>query len=302
MVVFTIVILILLVLASQTCVVIPTREVGVLERLGKFLKAMDPGLHFIVPFFDSISYRHEMREQVLEVPPQNCITKDNIQVEVDGVIYLKVWDAQRASYGIANYRVAAVNLAQTTMRSEIGKLTLHQSFSERESLNQTVVEEIDKASDSWGVKVLRYEIMNITPSADVVHTLEQAMEAERDRRAEVTLATAEKEAMTTVSEGKRQEAINISEGQKQRRINEAEGRAKEIELLAEATAYGVERIAKAIDSPCGRQAVKTRIVQQYIDEFGKIIEGSKLTIVPSQLANIKGMFEGIEKLVRPLKD
>ena len=301
MVAFTVIVLVVLVICSQAVVIIPSRHTGVLERLGKFHRVLKPGPHVIIPFFDSVAYRHEMREQVLEVPPQNCITKDNIQVEVDGVIYLKVWDTEKASYGIGNYRVAAVNLAQTTMRSEIGKLTLHQSFSERESLNQTVVEEIDKASDSWGVKVLRYEIMNIGPSSEVVHTLEKAMEAERERRAEVTLATAEKEAMSAVSEGKRQEAINISEGEKQKRINEAEGKAKQIEVLAEATAFGVRKIAEAISQPSGNEAVRTRIVQQYIDEFGGIVESSELTIVPEQLANIKGVFEGLERVIGPVK-
>lgn len=300
MLIFTIIVLILLFLIQQTCIVIPTREIAVLERFGKYHKTMEAGLHVIIPFIDNISYRHEIREQVLEVPPQNCITKDNIQVEVDGTIYLKVWDAHRASYGIGNYRVAAVNLSQTTMRSEIGKLTLHQSFSERESLNQTVVTEIDKASDSWGVKVMRYEIMNITPSADVVHTLEQAMEAERDRRAKVTLATAEKEATTAVSEGLRQEAINVSEGQKQRRINEAQGHAQEIALLAEATSYGIRRVAKAIAAPYGDKAVKTRIIQQYISELGKVMDQENVTVVPADLANIKGVMSSVQKMVNPL--
>ena len=215
MFIFTIIILLLLFIVKKTAIIVSEREVGIKERLGKFKANLDPGLHFLIPFVDSVSYLHEVRERVLVVPSQTCITKDNIQVDVDGIVYLKVMDAKRASYGIENYELGAINLAQTTMRSEIGKLTLHNSFSERENLNKKVVEEIDKASNNWGIKVLRYEIMNIIPPQSIVHTLEKAMEAERDRRAEVTLATAEKEAVTRISEGKRQSAINLAEGHKQ---------------------------------------------------------------------------------------
>ena len=276
--------------------IIPARESAVKERLGKFGGVLEPGLHFLIPFFDKIAYKHEMREQVIDVPAQSCITKDNIQVSVDGVIYIKVMDAKLASYGIEDYVLASVNLAQTTMRSEVGKMTLHQSFSERENLNQIVVEEIDKASNPWGIKVLRYEIMNITPTHGVVQALEQAMEAERERRADVTKATAEKEAVSIISEGKRQEAINLSEGERQKRINEAEGRALEISITAEATAYSIKRVAEAIEKPCGDQAVKMRIIEKYIDEFGRIVKGSDIAVVPTQLANIKGFFEGISKV------
>ena len=280
----------------KTAVVIHARECGVKERLGKFHKVLEPGVHFLIPFFDKVAYKHDMREQVLDVPAQTCITKDNIQVSVDGVIYIKVMDAELASYGIEDFEIASVNLAQTTMRSEIGKMTLHKSFSERESLNQIVVEEIDKASNPWGIKVLRYEIMNITPTSGVVHALEQAMEAERERRAEVTKAKAEKEAVSIISEGKRQEAINLSEGEKQKRINESEGKALEISIIAAASAYSIKRVADAMEKPCGDQAAKMRIVEKYIEEFGNIVKGSEVTVVPAQLANIKGFFEGIQKV------
>lgn len=292
----TVFLLFILFICFKTAVVIPARESAVKERLGKFQGTLEPGLHFLIPFFDKIAYKHEMREQVIDVPAQSCITKDNIQVSVDGVIYIKVMDAKLASYGIEDYVLASVNLAQTTMRSEVGKMTLHQSFSERESLNQIVVEEIDKASNPWGIKVLRYEIMNITPTHGVVQALEQAMEAERARRADVTKATAEKEAVSVISEGKRQEAINLSEGERQKRINEAEGRAQEISITAEATAYSIKRVAEAIEKPCGDQAVKMRIIEKYINEFGNIVKGADIAIVPTQLANIKGFFEGISKV------
>ena len=280
----------------KTMVIVPTRSAYILERLGNFKGVLGPGFHVLIPFFDRIAYRQEIREQIIDIPPQSCITKDNMQVEVDGVVYLKVIDPRLASYGINNYRVAAINLAQTTMRAEVGKLALHESFSEREALNHRIVEEIDKASDPWGVKVLRYELMNITPSPQVIHTLEKVMEAERSRRAEVTLATAHKEAVSLVSMGERQESIAISEGEKQKRINEAEGRAREISILADATAYGIQRVAEAINKPGGETAVKMRIIETYIDQLRDILREAKVQMVPSQLANIKGFFEGVGKV------
>jgi len=296
MTVFTVLFLVLLFLVAKTAVIVPARQACIKERLGKFNASLEPGFHILIPFLDRIAYRHDTREQVFDVPPQSCITRDNIQVEVDGLIYIKVMDPAKASYGIENYRLAAVNLAQTTMRSELGKLTLHQSFSERDNLNNEVVEEIDKASHPWGIKVLRYELMNITPSAHVIHTLEKEMEAERERRAEVTMATAQKDSVSVISEGQRQELINVSEGEKQKRINEADGRAAEIGIMAEATADGVRQVAAAISAQGGAEAVRMRIMQQYTDELGKIIKGAKLTVVPDELANIRGMFEGLGKV------
>lgn len=290
---FTIFILFLLFVLSKTAIIVPMRATFVKERLGKFAGVMQPGFHILIPFFEKASYKHEIREQVMDVPPQSCITRDNIQVQVDGLVYLKVIDAVAASYGIEDYRIAAVNLAQTTMRSEIGKLTLHQSLSEREQLNEAVVREIDKASQTWGMKVLRYEIMNIRPTQHMINTLEKQMEAERERRAEVVRAEADKAAWTIVSEGEKQEQINVSEGKRQEVINYAEGKAQEISLLAGATAYGIERISKAISTPCGDKAVQMRIFEHYIDEFGRIVKTANVSIVPNEFANIKGFFEGI---------
>ncbi len=289
----TIGMLVLLVVVLKTFTVVQQRHAYVQERLGKFAGVLTPGFHFLIPFIDRVAYRHEMREQVLDVPSQICITRDNIQVDVDGLVYLQVMDAQRASYGIEDYNIASINLAQTTMRSEIGKLTLNQSFSEREKLNENIVREVDKASDPWGIKVLRYELRNIMPSGHVVHTLEQQMEAERSKRAEVTAAEAEKEATIQMSEGDRQSAINVSEGEKQRRINEAEGRASEITLLADASAYGIRRVGAAIQQPGGQDAVRMRIVEEFINEFGEILRGSSVSVVPSGLANIQGFFQGL---------
>ena len=291
----TIFFLIALVVVWKTFVVVPQRQASIQERLGKFAGVLTPGFHFLIPFVDRIAYKHEMREQCLDVPSQICITKDNIQVEVDGLVYLRVMDAQRASYGIGHYPVASVNLCQTTMRSEVGRLELGQIFSERETLNENIVREVDKASDPWGIKVLRYEIKNITPSAQVVHTLEKQMEAEREKRAEVTLATADKDSTITMSEGERQADINLSEGEKQRTINVATGRAEEIKLLSEATAYSIERVAAAIGKPGGSDAVKMQIAEQFIDQLGGILADADVSVVPAELANIQGVFEGLAR-------
>jgi regulator of protease activity HflC (stomatin/prohibitin superfamily) len=242
-----------------------------------------------------------MREQVFDIPSQSCISRDNIQIEVDGIVYLKVMNPQKASYGIENYRRASINLAQTTMRSEVGKLTLGQTFSEREELNVTIVREIDTASDPWGIKVLRYEVKNITPSEQVVHTLEKQMEAERQKRAEITLAKAEKESRINLSEGKRQEAINLSEGEKQKRINEAKGRAQEITILADATAKGIEMIAQSIKNPGGPTAVKMQLLERFIEELEKILKHANLSVIPNEMANIVGFFEGMSEVTGNLK-
>lgn len=292
----TIVLLVGLVVLWKMFIVVPMREAVIKERLGKFTGVLSPGFHFLLPFFDKIAYRHEMREQVMDVPVQTCITRDNIQVDVDGIIYIKVMDPEKASYGIQDYRRAAVNLAQTTMRSEIGKIELERTFSEREAINENIVREIDIASDPWGIKVLRYEIKNITPPPRVIETLEKQMEAERTKRAEITMATADKENLINLSEGERQEAINVSEGEMEKRVNEANGRAREISLLAEATAFGVTRVAESIQKPGGLQAVKMQIVEQFIEEFGKILQSANVSVVPAQLANIKGFFDGIGRV------
>ncbi len=276
--------------------IVSERENIVRERFGQFDSVLDPGLHFMLPVLHRAAYRVEMREQVIDVPPQSCITRDNIQVEVDGIVYLKVVDAKDASYGIGDYRLAAINLAQTTMRSEIGKLTLEQTFSERDTVNERIVKEVDKASEPWGIKVLRYEIKNINPSKRVIDTLEKQMEAERQKRAAITISTGQKEAAIAISEGQRSEAVNLSEGEKQKRINEAEGRAAEIRLLAEATAEGIRLVAESVQKPGGAMAVQTQLVEQYINEVGSILASAKVSVVPAGLAQMKGFFEGVAKV------
>ncbi|PMG40471.1 slipin family protein [Shewanella sp. 10N.286.52.B9] len=292
----TIAILFIFFILYKLMLIVPMREVNVIERLGKFRTVLQPGFHFLVPFVDRVAYRHDTREEVLDVPPQSCISKDNTQLEVDGLVYLKVMDGKLASYGIENYRKAAVNLAQTTMRSEIGKLTLSQTFSERDSLNESIVREIDKASDPWGIKVLRYEIKNISPSIHVIHTLEKQMEAERRKRAEITLANAEKDAMINISQGERQEAINLSEGQKRKRINEAIGSGQEITIIAKAKAKGMDMICTALANQGGNDAMNMMLKEQFISQVGDILTETQVSVVPAEMAKLEGFFEGMEQV------
>jgi regulator of protease activity HflC (stomatin/prohibitin superfamily) len=280
----------------NTFIIVQTREEVILERLGKYHATLDAGFHFVLPFIDRVAYRQEIREQVLDVPHQKCITKDNIEVEVDGIIYLKVMDSEKASYGINDYRLAAVNLAQTTMRSEIGKITLDDTFSERDAMNDAIVAELDKASNPWGVKVMRYEIKDIQPSQDIVLTMEQQMEAEREKRAEIVASSGERDARINTSEGDRQASILRSEGTRQKRINEAKGEAKEMELIAAASARGIERVAKAISQPGGSLAVKMRLTEQFIDRLGTVIDGANVSVLPVEAANLKSFFEGASKV------
>ncbi|WP_340104116.1 SPFH domain-containing protein [Rhodohalobacter sp. 8-1] len=292
---------ILFFVVTRLFIIVEMREEVIQERLGKYKKTLTPGFHFMIPFVDRAAYRQEMREQVIDVPSQTCITKDNIEVSVDGLVYVKIMDAYRASYGISNYIAAAVNLAQTTMRSEIGKITLDDTFSEREKMNENIVKEIDEAADPWGIKVMRYEIKNIRPSNDIVDTMEKQMEAERKKRAEITNSEGFREARINESEGEQKSQILISEAQRQRRINEAKGRAKEIELVATATANGIRRVATAVAKPGGELAVKTKLIEQYIDQFGKIVKKTNVSVLPTETANLKTFFEGVGTLQRHTK-
>lgn len=294
-------ILIILVIVLKTFIVVPNQHAFIKERFGKYTGTMTAGFHFLWPFVDRVAYRHTLKEQVLDVPPQICITKDNVQVEVDGILYLKVLDPQRASYGIDNYRFASSQLAQTNMRSEIGKLDLDMTFKEREKINDAVIQNVDHASDPWGVKVTRYEIKNIMPPKTVLHAMEQQMRAEREKRAEIFHSEGERAATINISEGVKRESINLSEGEKMRRINEAEGQARQIELVAEATAEALQQVAAAISMPGGREAVQLRIAQQFIRRFGEVIDKAQTSVVPLGLATIQGAFEGFSKVMEGLK-
>ena len=281
--------LLVIVVLLKTARVVPQREQFVIERLGKYSKTLDAGFHLLVPFVDVVAYKHTLKEQTLDVPSQSCITKDNISVEIDGVIYMQVNDARAASYGIENYVFATSQLAQTTLRSEIGKIELDRTFEERVTINAQVVEAVDRAAEPWGVKILRYEIKDIVPPASVKDALEKQMRAERERRAVVATSEGERQSRINVSEGDRQEAINLSEAEKLRQINEAEGRAEEIKLIAQATAHGLREVASALSEPGGREAVNLRVAEQWVKEFGKLAQTNNTMIVPAQLGDVATM-------------
>jgi len=271
--------------------VVPQKQAFIVERLGKYASTLEAGLHVMVPFIDKVSYRHTLKEQAVDVPPQSCITKDNIAVEVDGILYMQVVDAIKASYGINNYIFAATQLAQTTMRSVMGRLDLDKTFEERETINTAIVEAVDKASEPWGVKVTRYEVKNIMPPQSIKDAMEKQMRAEREKRAVIAESEGQRQARINVAEGEKQEAIARSEGEKQKRINEAEGRAFEIERVAIATSQGIVAIAEALSRPGGDLAVNLRIAEQYISEFGKLAKENNTMIIPSNMADIAGVVQ-----------
>ena len=275
----------------KTIRIVPQKQAYIVERLGKYATTLEAGFHVLMPFVDRVSYRHTLKEQAVDVPPQQCITKDNIAVEVDGILYMQVVDPKKASYGIDNYRFAATQLAQTTMRSVMGKLDLDKTFEERDVINSAIVEAVDKASDPWGVKVTRYEVKNILPPQSIKDAMEKQMRAEREKRATIAESEGDRQAKINRAEGDRQEMIARSEGEKQKRINEAEGRAVEIQRVAEATAEGTHKIAAAISDKGGADAVNLRIAEQYLNEFGKLAKTNNTMIIPSDLANIAGVIK-----------
>jgi regulator of protease activity HflC (stomatin/prohibitin superfamily) len=281
--------------------IVPQKQAYIVERLGKYSKTLEAGFHILVPFIDKVAYRHTLKEQAVDVPPQSCITKDNIAVEVDGILYMQVVDPKRASYGINNYLFASSQLAQTTMRSVMGKLDLDKTFEERETINSVIVDAVDKASDPWGVKVTRYEVKNIMPPQSIKDAMEKQMRAEREKRAMIAESEGDRQAKINRAAGDRQEMIARSEGEKQRRINEAEGRAVEIQRVAEATANGIREIAKAINEEGGMNAVNLRIAEQYLDEFGKLAKANNSIIIPTNLADVAGMIKAATSVMKDHK-
>ncbi len=285
----------------QTARVVPQKQAFIIERLGKYARTLNAGFHILVPFVDRVAYKHSLKEVAVDVPPQICITRDNIAVEVDGVLYMQVMDAVKASYGIEDFLFASTQLAQTTMRSEIGKLELEQTFEEREAINHAIIRAVDKASDPWGIKVTRYEIKNIHPPQTVRDALEKQMRAEREKRAVIAESEGQRQSKINVAEGDKQQNIALSEGEKMKRINEAEGRAREIELVAIATAEGIRQIASAIQSPGGAEAVNLRVAEQYIKEFGNLARENNTVIIPSNLSDIGGMVAAATSLIDATK-
>lgn len=278
--------------------VVPQRSAYIIERLGKYNTTLEAGFHVLFPFIDKISYTHTLKEQAIDVPSQICITRDNIAVEVDGILYLQVIDPVKASYGINNYVFASMQLAQTTMRSVIGRLELDKTFEERETINSSIVEAVDKASEPWGVKVTRYEVKNIIPPQSIKDAMEKQMRAEREKRALIAESEGEKQAKINRAEGDKQELIARSEGEMRRRINEAEGKAREIENVANATAKGIREIASAINAEGGMNAVNLRIAEQYINEFGKLAKANNSMIVPTNLSDLAGIVATVTKVIK----
>ncbi len=278
-----------IVILLKTAVVVPQQQGFVIERLGKYSRTLDAGFHILFPFLERIAYKHTLKEQAIDIDEQICITRDNVQVGVDGVLYMQVLDPSRASYGIGNYMFAISQLAQTTLRSEIGKIVLDRTFEERSTINQNVVSELDKASEPWGVKVMRYEIKNINPPQDVLGAMEKQMRAEREKRAVILTSEGERDAVINQAEGEKQRVIKESEAVKMQQINEAQGEAEAILAIATATGEGLRKVASAVIDQGGPEAMQLRIAEQYIDQFGNLAKAGNTFVVPANLADLTSM-------------
>jgi regulator of protease activity HflC (stomatin/prohibitin superfamily) len=273
----------------RTAVVVPQQSAFIVERLGRVHGVIQAGFHILLPFVDSIRYRHSLKEVAIDIPAQVCITRDNVQVGVDGILYLKVLSPERASYGIADYHFAITQLCQTNLRSEIGKIVLDKTFEERMNINAAVVTELDKASDPWGVKVLRYEIKNITPPHDILAAMEKQMRAEREKRAVILTSEGTRDAAINTAEGEKQQVIKASEARRQQQINEAEGQAAAILAVATATAEGIRQVAETIRQPGGTEATQLRVAEQYIRQFGEIAQKGNMIVLPANVADVASM-------------
>jgi len=295
--VLALVVLVIVVLA-RTAVVVPQQSAYVVEYLGKYSRTLRAGFHILVPFVERSAYKHTLKEMAFDIPEQLCITKDNVQVGVDGVLYLQVLDPERASYGITDYVFAISQLAQTTLRSEIGKIDLDRTFEERGAINANIVTELDQATDPWGVKVLRYEIKNINPPHDVIEAMEKQMRAEREKRAVILESEGVRDAQINRAEGEKQKVIKESEAKRQQQINEAEGEAQAILAVARATAEGLRQVAAAVSDPGGREAMQLRIAEQYVAQFGELAKEANTLVVPANLSDISSMLALATNIVR----
>src|SRR6187549_527096 len=287
--VFFVLAVLVLITIAKTAIVVPQQSAYVVERLGRYSGTLSAGFHILMPFVDTIRYRHSLKELALDIPAQICITRDNVQVQVDGVLYLKIMNPERASYGISDYHFAISQLAQTTLRSEVGKIDLDRTFEERTNINTQVVNELDKATEPWGVKVLRYEIKNITPPADVLAAMEKQMRAEREKRAVILTSEGQRDAAINNAEGEKQQVIKASEARKLQQINEAEGQASAILSVASATAEGIRRVAETIRLEGGYEAVQLRVAEQYVHQFGQLAQKSTTLVLPASVSDVAGM-------------
>lgn len=293
--------LLIVVTFFKTIRIVPQRTAFVVERLGKYSRTLDAGFYVLVPFLDKVAYKRSLKEEAIDVPQQTCITRDNVSVGVDGVLFIQVVDAKKSAYGIDDYKYAAAQLAQTTMRSVFGTFDLDGTFEARDNINALVVRSVDEASEPWGVKVTRYEVKDIIPPQSIVDAMEKQMRAERDKRAAIAESEGQRQAEINRAEGKRQAMIAESEGEKQRRINEADGQAAEIEKVAEATARGLMRIAYAINKEGGQDAVNLRLAEQYIKQFGNLARTNNTMIIPATLSDVSGLVAGTAKVLDEIK-
>lgn len=294
--------LLVVVVILKSVKVVPQQSAYVVQRLGRFHEVLQPGINFIIPFFDAVAYKHSLKETAMDIPEQICITKDNVQVAVDGVVFMQVVDAMKASYGIANYKFAVIQLAQTTMRSEIGKIDLDKTFEERGNINHQIVAAIDEASTGWGVKILRYEIKNITPPKTVLMAMEKQMQAEREKRAVILQSEGEKQSSINQAEGQKQKVVLESEALRQQAINQAEGQASAITAVASATAEGIRKVASAIQENGGMEAVQLRVAEQLVEQYGKLAKSTNTMILPANFADMGSMITAAMSVVKQNSD
>ena len=286
----------------KTAVVVPQQNAYIVENLGKYSRTLESGFSLLIPFVERVAYRHSLKERAIDVEEQICITADNVQVGVDGVLYLQVMDARKASYGIGDYLFAISQLAQTTLRSEIGKIELDKTFEERSHINLRIVEELDQASNPWGVKVLRYEIRNINPPHDVLTAMEKQMRAEREKRATVLESEGDRDAKINQAEGEKQRVIKESEAAKQQQINEAEGEAAAILAVAQATAEGLKKVAEALNAEGGDKAMQLRVAEDYLERFGNLAKAGNTLIVPANLSDVASMIGAATTVLKQASD
>lgn len=285
--------IILILVVNLIVVIVPEQQAFIIERVGRYNRVLMPGIHFKIPIIEAVRYKHSLKEKVISIPGQTCITQDNVSVVMDGVLYMSIFDAVKASYAIDNYEIAAESLAQTTMRAEIGKIELDRAFSGRNDLNRNIIIKLDEITEAWGVKVNRYEILNIIPPTSVVDSMEKQVYSERKKRAEILLSEGERESQINLAEGEKQTFINISEGEKIKRINEAEGKAKSLEIIADSIKDGLSQISSVLEHPKSYEAIKYNIVSLYLEPLGKILKNSEVSILPKDLANIRGIIESL---------
>ena len=289
------------VILYKTAKVVPQRSEYIVERLGKYSRTLKSGFHILIPFLDVMKYPRSLKEDVFEVPKQNCITKDNVQLAIDGVLYLQVIDSKQSAYGVDDYKFAAQNLAQTSLRSVIGKMALDKTFEERESLNQQVVSAVDEAAQNWGVKVLRYEVKDIDVNATIMIAMEKQMVAEREKRSLILDSEGKRESEINTAEGVKQSSILTSEGEMQKKINDADGEAQAIRLKATATAEAIRKISESLNLKGGEQAANLEVAKQYVGEFGKLAKESNTLIIPSDISNVSSMIASAMSVLNKVK-